>query len=119
MLKTDVQFFEVVWASMLEHRSRTRMQLWRYVAEQHEQEVSENHSTFVEIVAGMEEEAAPPVLRWNDSANQPERIVHRSKALSANELLWTRWSGRGWRVLLGWSSWVHYYSLAGLPRPKC
>jgi len=95
------------------------MQLRGYVAEQHEQEVSENHSTFVQIVTGIEHGAAPCVLRWNDSANQPERIVRRSKALSANELLWTRWSARGWRVLLGWSSWVPYYSSAGLPRPKC
>jgi hypothetical protein len=71
-----------------------------YVAEQREQEVSENHSTFVQIVTGMEPEAAPRVLRWNDSANKPEWIVRRDKALSANELLWTRWSSRGWRVLL-------------------
>jgi len=71
-----------------------------YVAEQREQEVSENHSTFVQIVAGLEPEAAPRVLRWNDSANQPERVVRRTKAQSANELLWTRWSSRGWRVLL-------------------
>jgi hypothetical protein len=71
-----------------------------YVEEQRRQEVNENHSTFVQIIPGLSDNEAPRVLRWNDSANQPEHIVRRQEPRSAGELMWDRWEERSLWVLL-------------------
>jgi hypothetical protein len=68
-----------------------------YVEEQRMQEAHENHSTFVQIIPGLGVDQAPRVLRWNDGAGQPERVVRREKPRSAGRLLWDRWAAGGWR----------------------
>jgi hypothetical protein len=73
-----------------------------YVEEQREQEVNENHSTFVQIIPGLGDDEAPRVLRWNDGANQPEPIVRRKEPESTSEMIWTRWEG-GWVWALVWA----------------
>jgi hypothetical protein len=69
-----------------------------YVEEQRRQEVSENHSTFVQIIPDLDVEEAPRVLRWNDNANQPEHIVRREEPRSAGKLLWDRWGQQKFRL---------------------
>jgi hypothetical protein len=89
-----------------------------YVEEQRRQEVNDNHSTFVQIIPGLGEDEAPRVLRWNDSANQPERIVRREEPRSAGSLLWDRWEQEWlrvlvWMILLAASSLVFASELPG------
>jgi hypothetical protein len=74
-----------------------------YVEESRQQEVNENHSTFVQLVPGLDEDQAPRVLRWNDGANQPEQIVRREEPKSATDMIWSRWEG-GWVWVLVWAS---------------
>jgi hypothetical protein len=90
-----------------------------YVEEQRQQEVNENHSTFVQIIPAMGEEEVPRVLRWNDGANQPERIVRREEPKSAGKLLWERWEQPWprvliWAILLAASAWVDASQELGL-----
>jgi predicted TIM-barrel fold metal-dependent hydrolase len=74
-----------------------------YVEESRQQEVNENHSTFVQIIPGLGEDEAPRVLRWNDGANQPEQIVRRKEPQSTIDMFWSRWEG-GWVWVLVWAS---------------
>jgi hypothetical protein len=73
-----------------------------YIEEQRQQEVNENHSTFVQIIPGLGEDEAPRVLRWNDGANQPEHIVRREEPASTSVMIWDRWEG-GWAWVLVWA----------------
>jgi hypothetical protein len=90
-----------------------------YVEEQRQQEVSENHSTFVQIIPDIDVDEAPKVLRWNDDANQPEHIVRREEPRSAGKLLWDRWEQQkvrlfAWVVVLLISSLALMQSNPGL-----
>jgi hypothetical protein len=82
-----------------------------YVEEQRRQEVSENHSTFVQIIPDLGIEEAPRVRRWNDDTNQPEHVVRREEPRSAGELLWDRWS-QIWMRLAAWVMLLLISSLA-------